>query len=140
MPIVNTLSGEAPAAALPLMPVCKTSLRAVDPDLERIFYHSPTAKIPFLVILVEPYPPTDPRAVDVTTDAYREALASLAGPVISVLDRLQTSEHLIGYKELGAQAFFSACGDLESVRALSTLAQVEFVAYDGIPCPDNGPE
>lgn len=141
MPIANTPSGEAVTTPLPFTPAPMTLLPRVDPDLEQAFCRNSSARLPFLVILVEPFPPTDPRAVDTTTRTYTDALAALAGPVMSALDELQLAEHLIGYKVLGSMAFFSACGDLESVRAISTLAQVEFIAYDGIPRPcSSGPE
>jgi hypothetical protein len=140
MPVANTLPGEIAASTLPLVAPRKSSRRVVDPDLERIFRVKPTAKVPCIIVLAEPYPPTDPRAVDITSPDYREALAALAAPVVSELDRLQETGHLIGYKVLAHMACFSACGDFESVRAISTLSQVEFVAYDGIPGAGSGLE
>jgi hypothetical protein len=140
LPIAQSLPADMTVSALPIVAPRKCNRRVVDPDLEWMFTRKPTAKIPYIIVLIEPFPLTDPRAVDTTSAVYREALAALASPVVAMLDRLQTGEHLVGYKVLAHMAFFSACGDLESVRALSTLSQVEFIAYDGIPGSRTGPE
>jgi hypothetical protein len=106
----------------------------MDPDLERLFTADPAASIPYIVILVEPYHPNDPRAMDTTAADYRRALTRLASPVLALLERHRAGGHVAAFRGLASLAFFSVCGDRRSAHALAASPNVEFIAYDGLPC------